>query len=160
GPARPQDRVSLSRASVEFEKALLAVRGEEAGHGPLGVSPASTDESSLESFPASDPPAPSANGDDNELPRPGARTRPVLVDRKHCPVKLADGTSFELFDGAVVIAAITSCTNTSNPSVMIAAGLLAQNAVALGLTVPPWVKTSLAPGSLVVTDYYERADLM
>ncbi len=73
---------------------------------------------------------------------------------------LADGRSFELADGHVVIAAITSCTNTSNPSVMIAAGLLARNAVARGLTVPPWVKTSLAPGSLVVTDYYERAGLM
>ena len=69
---------------------------------------------------------------------------------------LADGRAFELADGAVVIAAITSCTNTSNPSVMIAAGLLARNAVARGLTVPPWVKTSLAPGSLVVTDYYDE----
>ena len=73
---------------------------------------------------------------------------------------LADGRSFDLTDGHVVIAAITSCTNTSNPSVMIAAGLLARNAVARGLTVPPWVKTSLAPGSLVVTDYYERAQLL
>jgi aconitate hydratase len=75
-------------------------------------------------------------------------------------VTLADGRSFELHDGAVVIAAITSCTNTSNPNVMIAAGLLAQNAVQRGLGVPPWVKTSLAPGSLVVTDYYERAGLL
>ena len=73
---------------------------------------------------------------------------------------LADGTETEIADGHVVIAAITSCTNTSNPSVMIAAGLLAQKAVARGLTVPPWVKTSLAPGSLVVTDYYERSGLM
>src|SRR5262249_42585693 len=63
-------------------------------------------------------------------------------------------------DGHVVIAAITSCTNTSNPSVMIGAGLLARNAVERGLSVPPWVKTSLAPGSLVVTDYYERAGLL
>ena len=73
---------------------------------------------------------------------------------------LADGRAFDLADGHVVIAAITSCTNTSNPSVMIAAGLLAKNAVARGLRVPPWVKTSLAPGSLVVTDYYERAHLL
>ena len=73
---------------------------------------------------------------------------------------LADGRAFDLADGAVVIAAITSCTNTSNPSVMIAAGLLARNAVARGLTVPPWVKTSLAPGSLVVADYYDKAGLM
>jgi len=159
GPARPQDRVPLSRAHIEFEKALVAFRAEESS-GPIGVAPASTDESSVESFPASDPPAPSPNGDANELPRPGARTRPLLVERKHCPVTLAGGESFELGDGAVVIAAITSCTNTSNPSVMIAAGLLAQKAVERGLTVPPWVKTSLAPGSLVVTEYYERADLL
>ena len=75
-------------------------------------------------------------------------------------MSLADGRAFDLADGAVVIAAITSCTNTSNPSVMIAAGLLARNAVARGLTSPPWVKTSLAPGSLVVTDYYEKAGLL
>jgi aconitate hydratase len=74
-------------------------------------------------------------------------------------VKTADGASFDLTDGAVVIAAITSCTNTSNPSVMVAAGLLARNAVERGLTVAPWVKTSLAPGSLVVTDYYDKAGL-
>jgi aconitate hydratase len=79
---------------------------------------------------------------------------------RHVMVKLADGRSFTLTDGHVVIAAITSCTNTSNPSVMLAAGLLAQRAVERGLAVPPWVKTSLAPGSLVVTDYYERAGLL
>ena len=69
---------------------------------------------------------------------------------------LDDGTSFELDHGAVVIAAITSCTNTSNPSVMVGAALLAKNAVERGLTAKPWVKTSLAPGSKVVMDYYER----
>ena len=74
-------------------------------------------------------------------------------------VSLPDGRSFTLADGHVVIAAITSCTNTSNPQVMMAAGLLAQKAVDRGLR-PPWVKTSLAPGSLVVTDYYERAGLI
>jgi aconitate hydratase len=74
------------------------------------------------------------------------------------PVEL-DGERFELSHGAVVIAAITSCTNTSNPSVMLAAGLLAKAAVEHGLQVPPWVKTSLAPGSRVVTDYYEKAGL-
>ncbi len=159
GPARPQDRVPLSRASTEFDKALLAVWGSD-GDRPLGVAPGSTDESSLESFPASDPPAPLDDANSHSLPSPTAHKRPVSVDRKHCPVTLADGRNFELFDGAVVIAAITSCTNTSNPSVMIAAGLLARNAVERGLTVPPWVKTSLAPGSLVVTDYYERANLL
>jgi len=74
-------------------------------------------------------------------------------------VKLADGTEFDLANGAVVIAAITSCTNTSNPSVMVGAGLLARNAVAKGLTAKPWVKTSLAPGSKVVTSYLDKADL-
>ncbi len=75
------------------------------------------------------------------------------------PVTLGDGTSFELDHGHVVIAAITSCTNTSNPYVMVAAGLLAKNAVERGLTSKPWVKTTLAPGSKVVMDYYERAGL-
>ena len=96
---------------------------------------------------------------DTQAP-PGASARPVFVERRRCPVTLTDGTETEIADGHVVIAAITSCTNTSNPSVMIGAGLLARNAVARGLTVPPWVKTSLAPGSLVVTDYYERAGLL
>ena len=75
------------------------------------------------------------------------------------PVSLADGRSFELRNGAVTVAAITSCTNTSNPSVMIAAGLVAKKAHELGLSPKPWVKTSLAPGSQVVTDYFERAGL-
>jgi aconitate hydratase len=86
----------------------------------------------------------------------GAVATPV---RTAVPVTLADGTQTELAHGHVVIAAITSCTNTSNPSVMLAAGLLARNARARGLTTRPWVKTSLAPGSKVVTDYFERAEL-
>src|SRR5699024_4306398 len=79
---------------------------------------------------------------------------------KAVDVTLANGSQFELKDGAVVIAAITSCTNTSNPAVMIAAGLLARKANALGLNVKPWVKTSLAPGSKVVTEYLNKANLM
>jgi len=79
--------------------------------------------------------------------------------KRRVPVELLDGTRFELDHGHVVIAAITSCTNTSNPSVMIAAALLARNAVERGLTVKPWVKTTLAPGSKVVSDYYDRANL-
>jgi len=88
------------------------------------------------------------------------RDEGTTLQRQHAPVTFADGRTFELADGAVVIAAITSCTNTSNPSVMIAAGLLARNAVARGLSTPPWVKTTLAPGSLVVTDYYAKAGLL
>ena len=165
GPSRPQDRVSLPGARSSFEHALLAFRREETAGVPtpaIGAERPKAEEPALESFPASDPPAPASSAPVNEEPPVGEGTGPLplLLDRKSCPVTLADGREFELADGHVVIAAITSCTNTSNPSVMIAAGLLAKSAVARGLTVPPWVKTSLAPGSLVVTDYYERAQLM
>ncbi len=171
GPARPQDRVPLSVARGEFEKALLALRKESAPASataspddqPVGVKAGSPDDALAESFPASDPPAFVADPPKDEPAETepiGAHEKPLLVTRKRCPVVLADGREFEIADGSVVIAAITSCTNTSNPSVMIAAGLVARNAVERGLTVPPWVKTSLAPGSLVVTDYYNRSGLM
>jgi aconitate hydratase len=120
---------------------------------PIGATRSKADESSIESFPASDPPAPASSALTQEPAPAGVGAQPLLVDRSRCPVTLADGRNFELADGHVVIAAITSCTNTSNPSVMIAAGLLARNAVARGLNVPPWLKTSLATGSQVVTDY-------
>src|SRR5262249_50212594 len=103
GPARPQDRVPLSRAHMEFAKALLALRHEARGGGPIGVAPNSTDESSAESFPASDPPAPPENGDANSEPRVGAGERPVHVEHKTCPVTLDDGRTFDLSDGHVVI---------------------------------------------------------
>jgi aconitate hydratase len=90
-----------------------------------------------------------------ELPKLAGATDPAKLNRK-VPVK---GASYDIKDGDVVIAAITSCTNTSNPSVMLAAGLVARNAVKKGLKVKPWVKTSLAPGSQVVTDYYAKAGL-
>ena len=117
-----------------------------------------------ESFPASDPPATTAatahDGSDPSEPRhrrpAGRRARAST----HVPVTLADGTETELDHGHVVIAAITSCTNTSNPSVMLAAGLLAKNAVEKGLESKPWVKTSLAPGSKVVTEYYDARGLV
>ncbi len=151
GPKRPQDRVSLTDAKNSFRDALAAyVSTPEQGY----------DESVVESFPASD--APSHQSDDSEAapgqldtcaPRDGGR--PSTPTR----VRLADGTEFELDHGAVTIAAITSCTNTSNPSVMIGAALLAKNAVERGLTRKPWVKTTLAPGSKVVSDYYDRAGL-
>src|SRR5690625_2604597 len=132
GPKRPQDRIALSRAQQTWRNDVSEYVEDV------------VDESVEESFPASDSPAHSANGD-----------RP----HKPVPVTLADGTETEIDHGAVVIAAITSCTNTSNPSVMLGAALLAKNAVEKGLTRKPWVKTSLAPGSKVVTDYYERSGL-
>ncbi len=151
GPTRPQDRVPLSRAKSMFRAALSASLPD-------------ADEASMESFPASDPPAPAALWRDDREPGDGGR--PSHEDQANgglsrvVPVRLADGTSFELDHGRVVIAAITSCTNTSNPSVMMAAGLLAKKAVERGLMTKPWVKASLAPGSKVVIDYYERAGLL
>ena len=122
----------------------------------------SADEACAESFPASDPPANGHVDDPADRPHePSSRraTAPTAAPRSRCAVTGEDGTEFELDHGAVVIAAITSCTNTSNPQVMIGAALLARNAVDKGLTRKPWVKTTLAPGSKVVMDYYERAGL-
>jgi aconitate hydratase len=117
------------------------------------------DEASAESFPASD--APAVSHGDGGAPvdwHSAARTAEGRPSRP-VEVQLSDGTRFEVDHGAVAIAAITSCTNTSNPSVMIGAALLAKKAVERGLQRKPWVKTSLAPGSKVVSDYYERAGL-
>ncbi|MFF0727673.1 aconitate hydratase AcnA [Streptomyces sp. NPDC004134] len=129
GPKRPQDRIELAKAAEQFR---LDVRNyvEDA------------DEPGKESFPASDAPA-SSNG----------------VPTRVTPVTAPDGTTYEIDHGAVTVAAITSCTNTSNPSVMVGAALLAKKAVEKGLTRKPWVKTTLAPGSKVVMDYYDRAGL-
>jgi aconitate hydratase len=145
GPRRPQDRVPLARAKEAFLETL----------GTFGVEYSNGDEAVAETFPASDPTteqqpagerlaeaAPVAAG-----PAPGHHRVPVR------------GADYELDHGSVVIAAITSCTNTSNPQVMVAAGLLARNALARGLQRKPWVKSSLAPGSKVVTRYYEQAGL-
>jgi aconitate hydratase len=151
GPKRPQDRVSLSDAKQAFRGALAEyVSEDEQGY----------DEASAESFPASDAPSYSGtNGapapKDYVSAAPGDGGRPS----KPTPITLADGAACELDHGAVVIAAITSCTNTSNPSVMVGAALLAKNAVDRGLSRKPWVKTTLAPGSKVVMDYYDRAGL-
>jgi aconitate hydratase len=150
GPKRPQDRVSLTESKGAFREALE------------GMLPDDDDEDNAiaDSFPASDPVSTHVpNGMGNE-PRGGSGGAQV-ADRPsmRAPVTLADGTDTELDHGHVVIAAITSCTNTSNPSVMLGAGILARNAAQKGLKVKPWVKTSLAPGSKVVTEYLERAGL-
>ncbi len=135
GPKRPQDRIELSRSKQAFRDVIgTYVRDTE------------LDDAIESTFPASDPYDGGPGTDD---------------DRPHheVPVTLEDGTLTRLDHGDVAIASITSCTNTSNPSVMLAAGLLARNAVARGLRSKPWVKTSMAPGSKVVTDYYEKAGL-
>ncbi len=151
GPKRPQDRVLLATAKQSFRTALADyVDGDSVQD--------SVDESSAESFPASDPAAPGEH-DGQAEPEPSAAHGATGRTSNPMPVTFADGSNCVVDHGAVVIAAITSCTNTSNPSVMIGAALLAKKAVEKGLTRKPWVKTSLAPGSKVVTDYYDRAGL-
>ncbi|WP_301365562.1 aconitate hydratase AcnA [Streptomyces xanthophaeus] len=129
GPKRPQDRIVLANAAQQFAQDVRNYVEDD-------------DEAGKESFPASDAPA-ATNG----------------VPSRPTQVTLADGTSFEIDHGAVTVAAITSCTNTSNPYVMVAAALVAKKAVEKGLTRKPWVKTTLAPGSKVVTDYFDKAGL-
>ena len=157
GPKRPQDRVPLADAKQAFLEAMQEFDPEAAEQMGNG-----RDEAIEESFPASDPPA-EAHDDQRGKPRP-ATSGSTTALAEHgssdaIEVTLEDGTTVELDHGRVVIAAITSCTNTSNPSVMVGAGLLARNAVERGLTRKPWVKTSLAPGSTVVTDYLDKAGL-
>ncbi|MFJ4918529.1 aconitate hydratase AcnA [Streptomyces sp. NPDC088725] len=129
GPKRPQDRIILSEAKQQFAQDVRNYVSDD-------------EEAGKESFPASDSPA----------THNGVPTRPTLVTTP-------EGATYELDHGAVTVAAITSCTNTSNPYVMVAAALVAKKAVEKGLTRKPWVKTTLAPGSKVVTDYFDKADL-
>ena len=141
GPKRPQDRVSLSQAKESFEAAL-----------PSLIKPKAAAKTAA--------PAAVASVNSNRWESEGGNPTAVGVEdhktEEHVPATVKNA----LQHGSVVIAAITSCTNTSNPSVMVAAGLLAKKAVDRGLSVPAWVKTSLAPGSKVVRDYLERAGLM
>jgi len=154
GPKRPQDRVALSDMRTAFRSAFP--NGLEADPA-MGI----VEEASDESFPASDPPSYIRDEHPHPAaPEPRAHEHAARTEAYQPVAVESDGASFELSSGSVVIAAITSCTNTSNPSVMVAAGLLARNAVARGLTTKPWVKTSLAPGSRAVTDYLAAAGLM
>ncbi len=132
GPKRPQDRILLSDAAKAFDKVMVAASSERIPNGATNMA--------LEGG--------------GSVPAQGAQSaKPALRKVK------VKGANYEVADGHVVIAAITSCTNTSNPAVLVAAGLLARNAVKKGLKTKPWVKTSLAPGSQVVADYLEKADL-
>ena len=155
GPKRPQDRIALSNAKPAFLEAMQEW-DPEAGNELSNMLDVAIDES----FPASDPPAEDHDGE-NGKPRKAGLTA-VAEERKTSDcvsVQLEDGQTIELDHGMVVIAAITSCTNTSNPSVMLGAGLIAKKAVERGLARKPWVKTSLAPGSTVVTEYLEKSGL-
>ncbi|ORW65826.1 aconitate hydratase AcnA [Mycolicibacter senuensis] len=152
GPKRPQDRIELSDAKTAFRKDIHNYVGEDsdAPHSQL-------DEAVAQTFPASDPAVLSFAEDDAEEPSAahncdGRPSKPVKVSS-------AERGRFTLDHGAVVVAGITSCTNTSNPEVMLGAALLAKKAVEKGLTSKPWVKTNMAPGSQVVTDYYNKAGL-
>ncbi|WP_407074712.1 aconitate hydratase [Saccharopolyspora sp. SCSIO 74807] len=153
GPKRPQDRIEVSDAKPSFRKSLTDyVQVQNADDAAL-------DEAGEESFPASDPVSVTHRGEGDKPKLASAADG--ASGRSTNPIKVSSDElgEFELDHGAVVIASITSCTNTSNPSVMLGAALLARNAVDKGLTRKPWVKTSMAPGSQVVTDYYEKAGL-
>jgi aconitate hydratase len=152
GPKRPQDRVELSRAKDQFEIDLGAyANGDDLSR---------VDESLEGTFPASDPMGFTSQDETSAHEHSHTHSSNAPKTASHpTEVTLETGEGFVLDHGAVAIAAITSCTNTSNPSVMLAAGLLARNASMKGLKSKPWVKTTLAPGSKVVTDYYEKAGL-
>jgi aconitate hydratase len=158
GPKRPQDRIALTEAKAQFHEDVK----NYATHVDDDASGNTADDQSAQSFPASDAPAymPEHSHTKNEEPREHHAYEDSERPTKLVPVTMPDGREFELDHGAVSIASITSCTNTSNPSVMMAAAVLARNAVEKGLKAKPWVKTSIAPGSKVVTDYYEKSGLV
>ncbi|WP_308196427.1 aconitate hydratase AcnA [Cryobacterium zhongshanensis] len=151
GPKRPQDRVELSRAKDQFETDLQSYATQDLSQVDAAVEA---------TFPASDPIGFTAQDENSAHAISHTHvSHPPRTISTPVAIETAAGASYTLDHGAVAVAAITSCTNTSNPSVMLAAGLLARNAVKKGLTSKPWVKTTLAPGSKVVTDYYEKAGL-
>ena len=150
GPRRPQDRLPLREAKTAFLDALPSF-GADYGNA--------VDEAVAESFPASDPPVTAEPGALEPAGDQAVQVQARVVDRPRGVACEIDGEAVVLEHGSVVIAAITSCTNTSNPAVMVAAGLLAKKAVERGVRRKPWVKSSLAPGSKVVTQYYDRAGL-
>jgi aconitate hydratase len=149
GPKRPQDRVLLKDAAASFAQQLPSLLAPTAK--PLGSRTAAAWQRDTVTDTA-------VAVEDNEGPDTSSAAAPVAANTVKARFNVDPDRYLD--HGSVVIAAITSCTNTSNPSVMIAAGLLAKKAVEKGLTVPPWVKTSLAPGSRVVTDYYQKAGLL
>ena len=151
GPKRPQDRVILTEAKSQFEKDLVDYADSDLSDVDVAIDG---------SFPASDPIGFTPQDEDSAhaIHRHHVSAAPQSVS-KPVDIRLTDGTEYTLDHGAVAVAAITSCTNTSNPSVMMAAGILARNANRKGLTSKPWVKTTLAPGSKVVTDYYDKSGL-
>jgi aconitate hydratase len=148
GPRRPQDRVALSEAKHAFLEAL----------GTFGIdyTDGTSEKSIADTFPASDPTVEQSPGGES-LPHETRAAVTVAAPKRHRVA--VEGEDYELEHGSVVIAAITSCTNTSNPQVMVGAGLLARKAIEHGLRRKPWVKSSLAPGSKVVTEYFKRAGL-
>jgi aconitate hydratase len=152
GPKRPQDRIMLSESKIAFRKDIHNYV-EENHPAPE----TKLDEAVDESFPASDSVSLSFADDGEADARPSAANGSHGRPSKPVKVRSDEQGEFVLDHGAVVVAAITSCTNTSNPSVMLGAALLARNAVEKGLTSKPWVKTSMAPGSQVVSDYYDKA---
>src|SRR5690606_4330967 len=156
GPKRPQDRIELSRCKEQFRNDLknYVVNGN-------GIEKSNVDLELMGTFPASDSPSHDAREESQTAGHPvHSPSVPKDLQRASDPTPVTiDGTDVTIDHGHVVIASITSCTNTSNPSVMMAAAMLAKNAVEKGLTVAPWVKTSMAPGSKVVSGYYDKAGM-
>ncbi|MGO1488271.1 MAG: aconitate hydratase [Arachnia sp.] len=160
GPRRPQDRIRLDEAKGAFRESVASFVGEPEPAPGAPSNYSSYDKTVKQTMITSDPTGTDPTDVDDSPPPVHVGTGDINNRVSNpVPVTLADGTAFELDHGAVTIASITSCTNTSNPSVMIGAGLVAKKAFEKGLNRKPWVKTSLAPGSQVVTDYFDKAGL-